>query len=144
MVWGLTASFLVHRSAGSPDRWNAIMPYKGGVNQLTPMSVVKLARWLHLLYRCTWSNALSFNLERVSTHYNNTCTKLKSKHTASLYTRSWSHWNTQEADERAFNAQTTGTVISNACSCYPSLHNKPWQQEENTVIHAPTSPHIQI
>ena len=96
------------------------MPYKGRVIQLTPMSVVKPARWLHLLYGCTWSNAFAFN----------TCTKLYSKHTASLYC--WSHWSTKEADERAFNAQTTGTVHSNACSCYPSLHNKPWQQEENS------------
>ena len=42
-----------------------------------------------------------------------------------LEERSRSHWNTKEADERASNAQTTGTVNSNTCSCYQSLHDKP-------------------
>ena len=36
-VWGLTTSFLVQRSGGSTDCWNAIMPYRGRVNKLTPI-----------------------------------------------------------------------------------------------------------
>ena len=31
-VWGLTAPFLLWESTGSLDRWNVIMPYKGGIN----------------------------------------------------------------------------------------------------------------
>ena len=53
-VWGLMASFLLWKSTGSSDRWNAIMLYKGGINQLTPMSDGKTSEVTAPLISCTW------------------------------------------------------------------------------------------
>ena len=41
---GTKGLFLLWKSAGSSDRWNVTIPYKGDVNQLTPMSVAKPVR----------------------------------------------------------------------------------------------------